>query len=166
MDYSLSDLDLKNNIDANIVSYSNIKNYRTIDDLLGDTGKCFILYETKKNMGHWTCLYKYKNTVYFFDSYGNNLDLQQNFIPKQINKSLGQEHKKLVELLYKSPYKIEFNEYQLQKLGRGINTCGRWCLIRLENPELSIEEFKNLFSKKKLGSIQKDNMIYELTKHI
>ena len=166
MDYSLSDTDLRNNINANIVSFSDIKNYNNIDELLGFEGKCFILYETKKNMGHWTCLYKFNDTIYFFDSYGNNIDLQLNFIPKQINKSLGQNHKNLIELLYKSPYKIEFNEYQLQKLGNGINTCGRWCLIRLQYPSISVKEFKNLFSKKNLGKISPDLMIYKLTNDI
>ena len=178
MDYSLSDTDLRENIDANIVSYSDIKNYKTIDELLGNTGKCFILYETKKNTGHWTCLYKSslektnkggygvntpKDTIYFFDPYGNNFDLQLNFIPKQINKSLGQDHKHLIELLYNSPYKVEFNEYKLQKLGRGINTCGRWCLVRLQNPSISVSNFKNLFSKKRLGNIKPDEMIVRLT---
>ena len=163
MDYSLSDSDLRESIDANIVSYSDIKNYKTIDELLGDNGKCFILYETKKNMGHWTCLYKYKDTIFFFDPYGNNFDLQLKFIPKQINTALGQDHKHLIELLYNSPYKVEFNEYKLQKLGRGINTCGRWCLVRLQNPSISVSNFKNLFSKKRLGNIKPDEMIVLLT---
>lgn len=166
MEYSLSDIDLRNNINSNIVSYSDIKKYKNIDDLLGNDNKCIILYETKKNSGHWTCLYKVEKTIFFFDSYGNNIDLQLKFIPKQINESLGQDHKKLIELLYNSPYKVEFNEYKLQKLKKDINTCGRWVLIRLMYPNISIKYFKNLFSKKLIGEISPDKMIYELTKNI
>ena len=162
MDKSLSTDDITNNIKCNLIRYSDIKKYNSIDDMLIND-RCVILYETTKNKGHWTCIYKYKNTIYFFDSYGNNHEEQFNFIPKNINKALKQDHQRLTELLYKSKYRVEYNETQLQQFKEGINTCGRWVLIRMLYPHISVDDFKKLFLSK---SKKPDEIIYELTKNI
>tara|TARA_Y100000310_G_scaffold342068_1_gene443596 strand:- start:3643 stop:4131 length:489 start_codon:yes stop_codon:yes gene_type:complete len=162
MDKSLTGYNILSNVECNILKYSDIKNYNDIDDLLHND-KCIILYETKHNSGHWTCIYKHNKTIYFFDPYGNNFTEQTKFIPKYINTKLKQEHNKLIKLLYNSPYKVEYNEHQLQKYQKGVNTCGRWCIIRLQYPELSIKEFNKLFKNKKLSP---DDIILKLTKNI
>tara|TARA_B100000214_G_C23568964_1_gene446407 strand:+ start:78 stop:566 length:489 start_codon:yes stop_codon:yes gene_type:complete len=162
MEKSLSGYEILNNVECNILTYSDIKKFNNIDDLFIND-KCIILYETTKNKGHWTCIYKYKDTIYFFDSYGNNFSEQTKFIPKHINKKLKQDHKKLIELLYKSPYKVEYNEHKLQKYKQGVNTCGRWCIIRLKYPEIPVDEFNKLFKNKKLSP---DEIVLGLTNNI
>ena len=51
----LSDDEIKNALDGkvNIVKYSELKNMKHIDELLGKYGRSVILVETKKNNGHW-----------------------------------------------------------------------------------------------------------------
>jgi hypothetical protein len=159
MEVSLSGLDIQNQVNCNIIKYSDIPNYNNIDDLLIND-KCVILYETKENYGHWTCIYKHGNTLAFFDSYGNNFNEQTKFIPTQLNKKLKNNHKNLIKLLYKSPYNVEFNEYPLQKLEEGVNTCGRWVIVRLQNPYVSVNEFHKLFVNKLMTP---DEIIVKLT---
>ena len=86
MDKSLSDTDILNymNGKTNLIQYKEIINYDNIDDLLGQYKKCVLLYHTRENYGHWTCLYKVKNTIYFFDSYGVIPDDEQNYYMKVI----------------------------------------------------------------------------------
>ena len=162
MDKSLSTEDIVNQVNCNVLKYSDIKNYNSIDDMLIND-RCVILYETTKNKGHWTCLYKYKNTIYFFDSYGNNHEEQKNFIPNKIKKALKQDHKRLTELLYNSNYDVEYNETQLQQFKNNINTCGRWVVVRMMYPHISVDNFKKLFLNK---TKKADEIIYELTKKI
>lgn len=150
IDYSLSNFDILNALDqkCNLVSYPQIKKFKTIDQLLGKYKKCVILYLSDANYGHWTCIYEHNNVIYFFDSYGNIPNDQLKWIPKGLNKSLEQDHKHLIKLLYDSGKKIEYNEHPLQKSGRGINTCGKWVIFRLKYPFLSINDFNNLFTNK------------------
>tara|TARA_R110000782_G_scaffold16495_1_gene47177 strand:- start:385 stop:1356 length:972 start_codon:yes stop_codon:yes gene_type:complete len=159
MEYSLSGNDILENVDCNLIKLSEIKNYNSIDALLKNN-RCVILFENRMNVGHWTCMYKRGNTIFFFDSYGNDMKGVYDFVPKNINQSLQQNFKDLVKLLYNSPYKVEYNDYELQKDADGINTCGRWCIIRMEYPQLSLDQFNKLFKNKALSP---DEIIVKLT---
>lgn len=163
IDYSLSGQDVIDALDGkcNIVSYPDIKKYRNINDLLGKYKKCVILYLNSANYGHWTCIYEYNGTIYFFDSYGVEPNGQLNWLPKNVNKLLKQDHKHLLKLLYNSGKPIEYNEYPLQKFGKGINTCGKWVVFRLKYPFLSVENFRKLFENK---NIEPDKLINSLVK--
>lgn len=145
IDYSLSSQDMKDQLEnkCNLVTYKEIKNYKTIDELLGKHKKCVILYLSSSNYGHWTCIYEHNGKIFFFDSYGIIPNGQFKFIPKGINKALEQDHNYLLKLLYDSKKPIEYNEYTLQ--GKGTSTCGKWVTFRLKYPWLSIEDFKKLF---------------------
>ena len=149
---------------CNLITYSEIKNYKNINDILGKYNKCILLYETKKNYGHWTCIYKNhtKNTIFFFDSYGFIIDDQLDFIPKNNKKMLNSNYRYLTNLLYKSKCRIEYNQYQLQKMNPSIATCGRWVIARLAYIELSVDEFYYNFEDIK----NKDFYITVLTDNI
>lgn len=159
-DEMLEALDYK----CNIVKYSELKNYKNINDILGEYKKCILLYETKLNYGHWTCLYKNKkkNTIFFFDSYGFVIDDELNFIPHYNKKILNSDYRYLTKLLYKSKCNIEYNEYELQDFSPDVSTCGRWVIVRLLLNNLSVESFYNLFKNIK----NKDLFITLLTYNI
>jgi hypothetical protein len=149
MDYSLSDTDMLNYMKnrTNLIQYKDIINYDNIDDLLGIYNKCILLYHTKENYGHWTCLYRVNNTIYFFDSYGVIPDDELKFLHKDLKEELNSNHRYLTKLLYESKNNIEYNEYQLQKKSPNINTCGRWVLLRLKYPKISIDNFYKIITK-------------------
>ena len=151
MDYSLSGDDILNYMNGrtNLIQYKDIINFENIDDLLGIYNKCVILYHTKENYGHWTCLYRVKNTIFFFDSYGFVPDDELKFLHKDLKEDLNSNFRYLTKLLYESNNRIEYNEYQLQKKSPNINTCGRWVLLRLKYPKISINNFHDIITKNK-----------------
>jgi hypothetical protein len=144
---SLSGADILNALNGkcNLVLYEQIHTFNSIDDLLGKYKKCVILYHTSENYGHWTCLYEYKDTIYFFDSYGIIPDDELIFLHKDLKEDLNSDHRYLTELLYNSNKKIEYNEYQLQERTPNVATCGRWVINRLRFPEISIDNYYKIF---------------------
>ena len=143
---SLSGLDILNNVNCNLVLYKDLKNYSNIDELLGKNKKCVLLYHTQENYGHWTCLYEYNNTIFFFDSYGLIPDDELKFLHKDLKTELNSNHRHLTELLYKGDKPVEYNEYQLQSKDKNVATCGRWCVNRLKYPEIGVDEYYKIFN--------------------
>tara|TARA_R110001592_G_scaffold166009_2_gene400796 strand:+ start:1500 stop:2009 length:510 start_codon:yes stop_codon:yes gene_type:complete len=153
---SLSGEDILNelNYKCNLVQYRDLKNYDNINDLLGKYKKCVLLYHTKRNYGHWTCLYEHDNIIYFFDSYGIIPDDELKFLHKDLKHELNSQHRHLTKLLYNQNKPVEYNEYQLQERKPNIATCGRWVILRLKYPSISVDDFYNnfKFSKKYISN--------------
>ena len=152
---SLSDADLLELVDhrASILTYSELRDYDTIDEVLGSYQACFLLYETAENFGHWTLLFRNGHKVFFFDPYGDMLGKQLSWTPDDYREVSGQNYPTLTALLYESPYKIYYNEIKYQKHGRGISSCGRWCALRLVCRDMDPNKFKKLFYGKNADKI-------------
>ena len=137
---------------ANIVSYEELQNYNSFDDLIGEDGAAIILYPNPgTNVGHWTCVFVMPgtNAVQFFDSYGISPDEEldeYNNDPSTIHKRQ-RFPPKLLDLLLNSPYadSVFWNEYPMQSLKMATNTCGLWCVWRLKNRSLTEDQFKKIF---------------------
>lgn len=119
---------------AKIMKYSELENYKDINDLL-PKNKDFavILYEDSPNKGHWTAVLKYEPYLEFFDSYGGYPDTQLGWVPCPIRKVLKQTKPLLTDLFNKSDYQIIYNPIKYQKDNNDINTCGRHCVFRIIN---------------------------------
>tara|TARA_R110002126_G_scaffold37200_1_gene112589 strand:+ start:1963 stop:2469 length:507 start_codon:yes stop_codon:yes gene_type:complete len=148
---SLSGFDILNKVKCNLVQYKDLKNYKNINDLLGKYKKCVLLYHTSENYGHWTALYEYNNTIFFFDSYGLIPDNELKFLHKDLKKELNSNHRHLTELLYNSNKPVEYNQYQLQSKDKNVATCGRHVVCRLQYPDISVDEYYKIFN-----SVSKD----------
>lgn len=113
------------------LKYSEFAGMRKIDDAFVDCDDVLIIYETRKNYGHWVALHKSKrNTISYFDPYGfDNFDTDELSYTKnkQFKKENNMDYPYLLKLLYESNKPIEYNDFQFQKKATGINTCGRWC---------------------------------------
>ena len=142
---SLSGIDILSKVKCNLIQYKDVNKYKSIEELLGPTKKCVILYHTKKDYGHWTCIYEYNGTIFFFDSYGFIPDDELKFLHKDLKAELNSNHRYLTQLLYNSNKPVEYNEYQLQERKKNVNTCGRWCIERLKYPEISVNDFYKIF---------------------
>lgn len=160
--YALSGGDIENllNGEVNVMSYDEIADCNDIEDVLGEHDKCVILYKTKQNYGHWTCLYRNGQGINYFDSYGEMVNDPLNYVPKWLHQELGQDHKHLIQLLLDSNEEVHYNNHKLQSDRAGVNTCGRWCCIRLMYPEITVDEFGKMFKRKKL---KPDDIIVKLT---
>lgn len=135
---------------ANLLVYEDLQKYNNIDDVLGKYKALVLLYETRDNFGHWTCLFKVNsNTIEHFDSYGLKPDSELKFVPEYFRKIHYEDYPHLTALLYLSKYKVIYNEYELQKHGKGINTCGRWVVTRLNYRMIPQNVFAKFFLKYK-----------------
>ena len=166
MDKSLSNFEVMGalNNKINVMTYTQLANYDNIENVLGPNKAVVLLYLTKWNYGHYTCLFlNSNNKLHYFDSYGDTPDYLLKYIPEYFREESLQKLPHLTYLLWKCKYQIEYNDYKLQKMGKNITTCGRWCIIRLLNKELSDKQFAENFINKKKPA---DKIIYEMTKNI
>ena len=115
----------------------------------------------KKDYGHWTCLYENNGTIFFFDSYGFIPDDELKFLHKDLKAELNSNHRYLTQLLYNSNKPVEYNEYQLQDRKKNVNTCGRWVILRLKYPKISVNDFYDIF-KESSKYINNDELITQL----
>lgn len=151
--YSLSDTEILNLTDnqCKIISYQDLENYNDIDEVLGPFGATVILYQQKQKVGHWTVLIKHSNTLLeIFDSLGLGLDKELEFSEYNKERHGGRAIPHLSILIENSKYKIESNSVQLQKDSKDINTCGKWCAIRVKFREKRLKDFVEMFKSSKI----------------
>ena len=143
---------------ANLVQYSDVHQIPTIDVLLGPHRKCVLLYQTSANYGHYVAVWEHNNTIFFSDSYGGIVDSQLKYVPHDMKKELNSNHNYLIRLMYNSGKPVEFNQYQLQSRDPQVTTCGRFAVNRLRFPEISIDDYHNIF-KQSSKYISNDELI-------
>ena len=151
MDKALSDKDLMKLCDGkvNIVKYSELYDYDKLSDLFKDNS-LIILYENKENEGHWCCMIRRGQLVEFFDPYGIFPDQELKWLKngEKFKKSSKQDFPRLSQLMEESPYQLSFNQHKFQKMGAGINTCGRFCAVRIAFKDLPLNKFQKLLINK------------------
>lgn len=134
------------NPDARLFKYTDLYNYKTIDELFAHSDKIILLFLTDDHSGHWTGLHRHGDTITFFDSYGLKIDDEFKFIPKKRADELGEKYKVLSLLLRNSPYKILYNKYHLQNPSPEIQTCGRHVSLYLLNAgKMDLDTYVKLF---------------------
>lgn len=116
-------------IESKIMKYSELKEYNNILDLLKFKGDFrIILIENAMNIGHWVVLIR-NNSLIFFDPYGKKTDSELKWISKSQNEVLHQYPNTIRDLMETSKIKKYYSKTKYQKVGNGINTCGRWASI-------------------------------------
>ena len=148
LEYSLSDSDIRHILGNNckIVEYTDLSNFRNMEDLLpNDTDFVVILIESKQNSGHWTSIAKANKRITLFDSYGCKLEDELNFISKAMNRMLCQSKSEIQNLIDSVPndYEVIYNKTKLQAEKPEIATCGRWTCgwIQMFKMGYDLEEF-------------------------
>ena len=130
LEYLVSDIDILNKLKSfpvKIILYKDLQNITTINQLL-PTKYCAvcILIKTTINSGHWTCLIRQDNTLYYFDSYGVPVDGELKNIAPHLRYDLNEKTKYLSKLLRKSNFILKQNKHQYQDYSENISTCGKW----------------------------------------
>ena len=128
----IDDREIKHeNKEIRIISYNELEKYSTIDELLPDSKEhLMLLYQTdSESSGHWTCLVRNDDNIYYFDSYGKPIDEPMKW---DTNKVMKTPH--LTNIIENSDerFKVYENTKQYQKQSFGINTCGRFCISFIE----------------------------------
>ena len=151
MDTPLSDTDLSRyGFDKDkILKYSQLKEYKTIDDVLPkDSDYVILLLENEPSSGHWTCICKHQNKYTYFNSFGLPYDADLSLVPRMILKILGEDRKEIKRLL--NGKQMDYNKFVFQ--GVKSNTCGRWCVAFLNsclNHNMNLDEFKKFIQSMK-----------------
>ena len=172
LNYQITGDDIDRYLDAGskkILKYSELSNYRTIEELLPEpVDYRIILIEQNVDTGHWCCILRYNKVIEWFDPYGIKPDGELSFISKMKNRLLGQDVKYLTNLFSEATrrdWTCIYNKKRLQKLKQGINTCGRWVLLRitmLTQMFFDLPDFIAFVDKAFVaqgGGISKDKMI-------
>ena len=143
IDLSLEDIKIITNNECDVVVYHNLVQYNSIEDLLGEKGAVILLFETKRNFGHWTAIFyqdENRNSLEFFDSYG--------FYPdEELDYAKYDNTPYLTDLLKKSKLPYIYNKKKLQVFAHEINTCGRWTSLRIVFRNLGLAQFQRLFQR-------------------
>ena len=142
-----------------IIKYSELRNYNSLDDLLPNPLFCYkvILLETNRNQGHWTCIIRMNNIIECFNSYGVPIDYEFRFIPDVIERMLGESTRYLTNLIKKdNTFKVINNNYQFQSKDMDVATCARWCILRIETAKIGykLNEFIDMIHKQ----VEKDDI--------
>lgn len=131
---------------ANIILYEQIHNFKTMDDLLGPTKACVILFQTRSpTQGHWCCIFLRKKSLEFFDPYGTIYDDNLKKINSKLRRTTYQDYPYLTKLSCDSKYKLEYNEWQFQRYSKNIQTCGYHCCTRIIFKHLTLNQYKKIF---------------------
>lgn len=149
----LTDLDLRHFTyeECNIVSYTDLGNYRNLDEMLGEHGACAFLFETAReagnvHVGHWCCFTRRtEDTIEFFDSYGLRPDAELGFVSPEF-KERYDENGQLTRLIESSATKerVVYNTTALQGQDKKIDTCGRYVALRIRMRQLPLVDFVKL----------------------
>ena len=151
---------------VNVIGYSELNRFRTIDQLFGGKTVVILLYNTKSvGNGHWVILIKHvpecnectrngsnfgptgkrkdcpRGVIEYFDSYGSSIDFILSLQDRAKRFRLNQATAKLSHLLGNSPYCIVCNDQVLQREGAAVETCGYHCLARLRHRHLDVDDY-------------------------
>ena len=156
------------NGNVKLLSYDELRKFDTIDEAMYPYNKLVLLYfwdfSNNTKTGHYIGIRKdkLKNVIYVMDSYGRFIDDNLKEIDDYKRKKYKEDFKQLTYLLYKSPYNIEYNEFQFQQNNSSV--CGRYVIYFLIRDDLNMEQFQNLFDKKNFK--KNDLKILKLTSNI
>ena len=118
---------------AKIMKYSDLKDYKTITQLLPkDKSFVFLLYQHAQNEGHWVLLMRYGSTIEFFCSYGSAIDAPLKWTNPRDRQMLGEAVPYLSNLLRaQKDFNVIHNPVQYQSKGSDKATCGAHDVMRL-----------------------------------
>lgn len=170
---SMSDKDILNYLpNAQIISYSDLKKYKSISELLPKNNTFFILlYIDEKSQhtesGHWCLVMRYNSKIVYFDSFGHSPDepLLKWLNCKERTK-FNEGYLYLSKLLNNSNIPVFWSTYDYQnKTNEDVSTCGRWATARALKmlDSMDDEEFnKYILSLKKKYKLSYDALICHL----
>ena len=98
---------------------------------------------------------RYENKFEFFDPYGYDVKSLLKFTPKFMHKLLGNDYNEDFQDLCNSIKKTDtysYNKIKYQQQLEDVNTCGRWCMLRVSLflvNNINNKQFKELLYTRK-----------------
>lgn len=145
---ALSDNDLrkmlgKDRSRCKVMLYEQLKNYKSLDELIPNYKDAVIILLQIQGpgappVGHWIALLNHENHFEHFDSYGLDPDEEL---------ALTHEHPHITDIIRGTSKRVESSSFKLQAKKEAVNTCGRWCIVRVKYPELEKKPFVDMIRK-------------------
>ncbi len=165
-DYPLSDSDIRRILgdDISIVTYPDLNKVSDIRQIFDKKGRCILLFLTASpTAGHWCALLNKKNGITFFDPYGEPPEAQKEGADPALLEQLGETQPRLTELLRKSGKPVFYNGFPYQEDRKGVNSCGRWSVVRCLYAPKSDEYFHKVVMKARAKGMSGDDFVCGLT---
>ena len=150
--------------DPKIIAYPDLVQFSSLNQLLPRPRDYVVLLYQDSNenntiSGHWTCLIRTTpNTVLFFDSFGNSIDVDRKWLSAERLDMLGAGEPFLSQLIDKSNDDVYFNDFKYQSYDPNICTCGRHVvcfLLCVLKDDMDINDY-NKFMKNMKAQHNKD----------
>jgi len=134
------------NNDVSIMEYSQLQMINDINDLFINVNCVALLYETKKDYGHWTAIIKHnENTIEFFDPYGLSPDEELKYASYHVRTNEDGLLVPHLSYLFKiSGFNIIHNKVRVQKFLPDVNTCGRHIALRIKFKKTALNRYLSL----------------------
>ena len=168
--YPLSNDDIQKILrNVKIITYPELANYKTIEDLLPQEFTCVvILILEKPHEGHWTGLMRYSNMFEHFDSYGNPPDYDiTHWLDESKRAQLNESTLYLTNLL--KGRKHIYNKIKYQSKNPNVADCGSHTCYRLykfKNDGMTLSEYqKHMKNLCKLYGSTPDEIVTEFISH-
>ena len=69
-----------------------------------------------------------------------------------------------MRLLYNQDLEVRYNQYHLQELKNGVNTCGKWCSIKGLFPECNENDFNKVMRSTEYSADELVCLLYQSLK--
>lgn len=160
--YALSNTDIQRILGpTKIITYPELDDLASWEDAFDEHGRCVLLFLTENHStGHWIGLIRNKNTIEYFDPYGEPPEGDKKWIPEERLRRLDQDQPYLTRFLRSSKCKVYCNLYQFQADKADVNTCGRWVVSRLLLREKTLKQFYDAVKK---SGMKPDDFVSALT---
>jgi hypothetical protein len=163
MEKALSDSDIRKHV-KNVIVYNQLKGMKPEEFI--KMLPVAILYQVTPTFGHWTLLLKTPSKsgtldeVEFFDSYGYAPDMEFKYLDYKQPHYLAKLLRKLSDIT-----QVNYSPYKFQSTKSGINTCGRWVILRYLLRNMDINTFaERVFKISKKLSVKPDKLVTLATK--
>lgn len=139
--------------DIRILTFNQLLRYSSLVEACGEHGVCVLLFETRLpdangHNGHWVALFRVDETTWeWFDPYGIRPGSERDYIAPDVAQELKEDQPIIEELIARAPedHRLIYNQVPLQKMQKGIDTCGRWVCVRVLKRHVSLAQFQEQF---------------------
>ena len=130
---------------ANVIKYTDLYNYDTIEDAFEGKEKMVILYLIQnEKSGHYVGMFYNSDGLNYFDSYGMKPDYGFELLSPEKRKQLNEEQDYLNNHLLKD-HTVIYNNITYQGKEKGTATCGCFVSHRLANSHLNDVQYCSIF---------------------
>jgi hypothetical protein len=137
---------------AKILLYKDLVNYKNIEDAVGPSGQCIMLFPTGKNndQGHWVAIIIHEKLIIHFDPYGLSPKKELGYSTNEFVK------RRILNELYDDAqnrgFTVDVNKSAFQKMKNNINTCGRHSALRCRFAYLNNDGYTKLMCGQKFSA--------------